>query len=60
MVRKTIHARGSRGSAQLDQLVDKVRTQDGVERILVVYEQESAHIYVEGPARQKSPHARAS
>ncbi|MBX5480343.1 MAG: hypothetical protein IRZ16_00635 [Myxococcaceae bacterium] len=60
MVRKTIRARGEKGTAQVEMLVGKVSAQAGVERILVVYEQEAAHIYVEGSQPQKVAPARAS
>ena len=55
MALKKIHARAVRGSEQVDALLEKARTQAGVERILVVYEQETAHIYVEGEQLRARP-----
>lgn len=61
MVLKTIHAKGPKGSSNIEGLVEKARTQAGVERILVVYEADTAHIYVEGePSAHKKPAAQAS
>jgi hypothetical protein len=59
MTVRTIHARGAKGSSQVEQLVQQARTQAGVERILVVYEAQAAHIYVEGEAPSRPrPQAR--
>lgn len=61
MVLKTIHAKGPKGSELIESQVRKARTQAGVERILVVYEAEATHIYVEGePVPKKGNNARAS
>ncbi len=62
MALKTIRARAAKGTENIDLLVQKARTQAGVERILVVYdEKQTAHIYVEGEPAPKSRHtARAS
>lgn len=48
MALKTIHARAPKSSDEVELLVLKARQQAGVERILVVYEAQAAHIYVEG------------
>ena len=63
MALKTIRARAAQGSDdnQVDLLVQKARTQAGVERILVVYEDKTAHIYVEGePAARPRSSVRIS
>jgi ribosomal protein L19 len=46
---RTIRTRASEGvGSDVDLLVQKARTQAGVERILVVYGADAARIYVEG------------
>lgn len=60
MVLKTIRTRGGQGSATVEELVREAREQAGVERILVVYQQQSAQIYVEREAVPRRPQARAS
>ena len=57
---KTFSTRGAKGSLQVEALVQKARARPGVERILVVYEEKTARIYVEdeAPARPR-PSARA-
>ena len=47
MVRKTVHARGGKSSDVVDEAVRKARAEAGVELILVVYEDQAAHVYVE-------------
>lgn len=61
MVLKTIHAKGPQSAEFVETQLRKARTQAGVERILVVYDAEAAHIYVEGePSQKKAASARAS
>jgi hypothetical protein len=47
MLRKTVHARGARSPEAVDEAVRKARAEAGVELILVVYEDQAAHVYVE-------------
>jgi hypothetical protein len=55
---KTIRAKAQ---DQVEQLVDKVRAQAGVERILIVHDRQGSSIYVEGqPTRAPKPAARPS
>lgn len=61
VVHKNVQSRRAKGS-EIESLVNEARTQAGVERILVVYEESSAQIYVEGekPRRTRPPQTRAS
>ena len=52
---RQIRARGTTGSEAVEQVVQKARAKAGVDRILVVYGEQTAHIYVEDASANSTP-----
>ena len=57
MVRKTTHARSNRSPEAVEEAIRKARAEKGVELILVVYDEQTAHLYVEKERRGRKPAA---
>lgn len=55
MTVRAIRARGTTGSEAIEQVVQKARAKAGVDRILVVYGEQSARIYVEDDSTPPRP-----
>jgi hypothetical protein len=58
MVRKSIHGRSAKAKQGVDEAVRKARAESGVDRILVVYEDDSACVYVEKDKKPKKSGSR--
>lgn len=60
MVRKSILSRCGKSSAAVEEVVEKARCEEGVDRILVVYEGDDARVYVEKEKRPRKASAPTS